>query len=102
MIDVFDIIAFVVFAVLLVMGVILVVSLGQLPGRIARDRGHPQAAAINVMGSTGVATLGVLWPVALDWAFMKPLAVATPAPTPTAEGRRVRVADEGTEGAVTP
>jgi hypothetical protein len=48
MIDAFDIMAFVVFAVLLVVALVIVVSLGQLPGRIALRRGHPQAAAVNV------------------------------------------------------
>jgi len=77
MIDIFDIIAFVVFAVLLLVAVIIVVTLGQLPGRIAQKRGHPQAAAINVAGWLGIATLGLLWPVSLIWAFLKPLSVVS-------------------------
>ena len=72
MIDVFDIFAFVVFAVLLAVVVIIVVTLGQLPGQIAQKRGHPQTAAINVASWLGVATLGLLWPLALIWAFLKP------------------------------
>ncbi len=72
MIDVFDVMAFVVFGVLLVMAVIIVVSLGQLPGQIAQKRGHPQAAAINVASWLGVATFGLLWPLALIWAFLTP------------------------------
>ena len=73
MIDVFDVIAFAVFAVLLVAAVVLVVSLGQLPGRIAQQRGHPQATAVAVTGWLGLA-LPVLWPVALIWAFLRPRA----------------------------
>ncbi len=76
MIDVFDIMAFAVFAVLIAVAVIIVVSLGTLPGNIARKRGHPQAAAINVAAWLGIATLGLLWPVALIWAFLKPISVA--------------------------
>jgi hypothetical protein len=72
MLDIFDIIAFAVFGILLVVAVIIVVSLGQLPGQIAQKRGHPQAAAINVTSWLGVATLGLLWPLALIWAFLKP------------------------------
>jgi hypothetical protein len=75
MIDIFDIIAFVVFAVLIVMAVVIVVLLGQLPGRIAHQRGHPQAAAITVCGWLGLATVGLLWPVALIWAFLKPVSL---------------------------
>jgi hypothetical protein len=75
MIDAFDIIAFAVFGILLVVAVIVVVTLGQLPGSIAQKRGHQQAAAINVTSWLGVATLGLLWPVALIWAFLKPVTV---------------------------
>jgi hypothetical protein len=78
MIDIFDIFAFVVFAVLLAAILVIVVGLGSLPGWIARKRGHPQAAAINVASWLGVATLGLLWLLALIWAFLVPL---PPGPT---------------------
>lgn len=71
-IDVFDIFAFVVFGILLSAVVIVVVTLGQLPGQIAAQRKHPQAAAINIASWLGVATLGILWPFAMIWAFTKP------------------------------
>lgn len=67
-----DAFAFIVFGVILFVGVFLVVSLGRLPGRLARSRGHPQAAAVNVAGWIGVATGGLIWPLALIWAFMVP------------------------------
>ena len=70
---VFDAFAFVVFGVLIAVAVVIIVTLGQLPGKLARQWGHPQAAAINVMGWVGVATGGLLWPLALIWAFMNPL-----------------------------
>jgi len=71
-IDVFDIIAFAVFAILIVAGVVVVVLLGALPGRIAQRRGHPQTAAVTACGWLGLATGGILWPIALIWAFLKP------------------------------
>jgi len=90
MIDVFDIIAFVVFGVLLVIGVVVGVTLGSLPGQLAERRKHPQAAAITVASwlGLGVGVLGllwspallwavVLWPLALVWAF-----VVRPFPAP--------------------
>jgi hypothetical protein len=73
--DIFDILAFIVFGVLIAIAVFVVVTLGQLPGQIARKRGHPQAAAISVAGWIGVATLGFLWPVALIWAFLTPVPI---------------------------
>jgi len=85
MLDVFDYIAFAVFALLLAVAVVLVVSLGQLPGRIAQERGHPQAAAINVASWLGLATLGLLWPLALIWAFLKPFPVVSSAPAENKE-----------------
>ena len=81
MIDVLDIIAFGVFGVLLVAAVVIVVSLGSLPGQIAYKRGHPQAAAVTVAGWLGLVTGGILWPLALIWAFLKP-AAGTPAGAP--------------------
>jgi hypothetical protein len=78
MIDAFDIIAFFVFAVLIAAAVVIVVGLGSLPGKIARQRQHPQAAAVNVAGWLGLATGGLLWPLALIWAFLKPSAAPAP------------------------
>ena len=45
--------------------------LGNLPGRIANDRGHPHAGAISVCGWIGLLII-VLWPVALAWAYVTP------------------------------
>jgi hypothetical protein len=67
-----DAFAFVVFAVLIAVAVIIIVSLGQLPGQLARKWGHPQASAINVASWIGIATGGLLWPLALIWAFITP------------------------------
>lgn len=67
---VLDAFAFVVFAVILVVAVVVVVGLGRLPGQLARKWEHPQAAAVGVAGWIGVATGGLVWPLALIWAFM--------------------------------
>ena len=68
-----DAFAFVVFAVLILAAVIIIVSLGKLPGQLARKWGHPQAPAINALSWIGIATGGVLWPIAFVWAFVKPI-----------------------------
>jgi hypothetical protein len=67
-----DAFAFLVFAVLIAVAVIIVVKLGQLPGQLARKWGHPQAAAINAASWVGLATGGLFWPVAFIWAFITP------------------------------
>ena len=88
MIDVFDIFAFVVFGVLLVAAVVVVVTLGSLPGQIAQKRGHPQAAAITVASWLGIATMGLLWPLALIWAFLKPAVAVPPRSGPRPDGHQ--------------
>jgi hypothetical protein len=75
----FDAFAFAAFAVLIAVATIVIVKLGQLPGQLARKWGHPQASAINAAGWIGIATGGLVWPVAFIWAFTTP---RSPAPTP--------------------
>jgi hypothetical protein len=76
-----DAFAFLVFAILIAVAVIVIVKLGQLPGQLARKWGHPQASAINAAGWIGIATGGLIWPLAFIWAFMTP--TARPALGPT-------------------
>jgi hypothetical protein len=46
--------------------------LGGLPGRIAAERNHPRAEAINV-GGWATLILGVIgWPWVLMWAYSHP------------------------------
>ena len=71
--------AFVVFAVLIFVGVVIVVNLGKLPGQLAHKWNHPQAGAINAMSWIGIATGGLLWPVAFIWAFTTPFGVKSAA-----------------------
>ncbi len=68
---VLDIFALVVIGTLVGFVIWLVVLLGPMPGNIAKQRGHPQADAINVLGWIGVITLGLAWPFALVWAYTR-------------------------------
>jgi hypothetical protein len=87
-IGILDVFAFIVFAVLIIVGVIIVVSLGKLPGQLARKWGHPQASAINAMSWIGIATGGILWPIAFVWAFVKPVVGKSSVAEPVAIGDR--------------
>ena len=69
-----DAFAFLVFAILIAVALIVIVKLGQLPGQLARKWGHPQASAINAASWIGIATGGLLWPLAFIWAFTTPTA----------------------------
>jgi hypothetical protein len=56
--------------VFLMMGVTaVIVVIGSLPGKIANQRNHPWPAAVNTASWIGLAT-GVLWPLALIWAYL--------------------------------
>jgi len=79
-----DAFAFLVFAVLIAVAVIVVVKLGQLPGRLARKWDHPQASAVNAASWIGIATGGLLWPLAFIWAFIVPTARAAVEQQPAA------------------
>ena len=68
------IIAFVVLVGMIGLGIAAVIVLAMLPGKIARHRHHPQADAINVLSWLGLlVSFGVLWVVALAWAYTQPL-----------------------------
>ena len=68
-----NIFALVVLIVLVAAVLIIAGLIGAAPGRIARERNHPQADAINVCGWLGLITLGIPWIVAMVWAYAKPL-----------------------------
>ena len=45
--------------------------LAMMPGKIAAQRNHSQAEAVNVAGWLGILT-GIVWILAMIWAYMKP------------------------------
>jgi hypothetical protein len=51
--------------------------LGSLPGKVAADRNHPYAAAIQVGGWATLFLGIVIWPLVLMWAYCGPVAVAS-------------------------
>jgi hypothetical protein len=67
-----DIFALIVILVILAAAIWIVVTLGSLPGQIAREKNHPQAEAINILGWIGILTLGIGWFAAIVWAYTKP------------------------------
>jgi uncharacterized membrane protein YjgN (DUF898 family) len=67
-----DIFALIVLVVLVAAGLAIWAILGAYPGKIARERNHPQADAIAMCGWWGVITLGLLTPLAFIWAYSNP------------------------------
>ena len=67
---VFDYVAFAAMAIVFVAMIWLVIYLGDLPANVAKERNHPQVAAIRAMGWFGLLfTGGVVWILAIVWAY---------------------------------
>lgn len=68
-----DYFAWAVLIVIIVAVVGVFIVLAMLPGKIAKERRHPQAEAINIAGWLGAfLTLGAVWVFAMIWAFTNP------------------------------
>jgi uncharacterized membrane protein YfcA len=66
-----SIVGFAILVSLVLLLIWLYTVLAKMPGDKARERNHPQADAINVLGWIGLL-LGVApWLVALVWAYMR-------------------------------
>jgi uncharacterized BrkB/YihY/UPF0761 family membrane protein len=65
-----DIFSWIVLLVVLALLVAIIVALGAMPGRIARQRGHPWADAVAVGGRATLVFGLVFWPLVLVWAYV--------------------------------
>jgi hypothetical protein len=63
--------------ILIVVGstVAFLLWLASVPGKVARARGHAQADAVSVAGWLSLLTLFTTWPLALIWAYLRPVPV---------------------------
>lgn len=66
---------FIILVVIFLIVIWIYAVLAKIPGEKARERGHPQADAINVLSWIGLLFGGVPWLLALVWAHMKPIGV---------------------------
>ncbi len=87
-----DIFAIIVLLILLVAVVAIWIVLAMLPGKIAARRNHPQAEAINIGGWLGAILGGILWPIFLIWAFLKPVRITIASAPEEVQDLRDRVA----------
>ena len=71
-----DYFTFFIMAVILLLVIVLLFFFGDLPGKIARQRNHPQADAIHVLSWIGLVAGGVGWIVALVWAYTRPVGIS--------------------------
>ena len=82
--------SFIILVVVATIFAVIYIELAGMPGKTARERGHPQADAISYLGWIGLLLGFVPWVIAMVWARTRPLAAAhEPAPaavTPENEG----------------
>ena len=77
--------AFIILVLLFILVIWIYVEMAKYPGK--KDRGHPQAEAINVLSWVGLLFGAVPWVVALVWAHTNPSGPAVrfaPATEPSA------------------
>jgi len=67
--DALDITALVALLITVGLVVTLIWFLGGLPGRVAKERSHPYADAIQIGGWATLVLGGVGWPFVLMWAY---------------------------------
>ena len=84
-----DIFALIVLTVLVGCFLVIWALLGMYPGKIAHQRNHPQADAINVCGWWGAITMGILSPLAFIWAYTNSAATLTGTQKSTAPAEAV-------------
>ena len=71
---------FVILVILAMVVAVIYIELASMPGKTARERGHPQADAINMLGWIGLL-LGVgPWLVAMVWSRTQPLQISGGSP----------------------
>jgi len=66
-----DIFTLVVLAIAIISGVVVFVAMGMLPGKIAHQRNHPQAEAINIASWVFLLLGFAVWPFVFVWAYVE-------------------------------
>lgn len=73
---VLDVVTITVILIVVAALVAFVLWLAALPGKIAAGRNHPQADAIACCGWLSLLTCFATWPIAMIWAYTRPLHVS--------------------------
>ena len=71
-----DVVTIAVILIVVAALVAFVLWLAALPGKIAAGRNHPQAEAITCCGWLSLITCFGTWPIAMIWAYTRPLHVS--------------------------
>ena len=93
-----DVVVWVVVILVPIVGITVFWILHIWPEKVAEQKNHPQASAIQALCLMSLVFGGLLWPLAMLWAYMKPLEFKLarddddPPPKPGDTIRRVPVA----------
>ena len=68
-----DVVVWVVVILVPIVGITVFWILHIWPEKVAEQKDHPQAAAIQALCLMSLVFGGLLWPLAMLWAYMKPL-----------------------------
>jgi hypothetical protein len=68
-----DVVVWIVVIMVPIVGIAVFWILHVWPERVAEQKGHPQAPAIQALCLMSLVFGGLLWPLAMLWAYMKPL-----------------------------
>lgn len=68
-----DVVVWVVVILVPIVGITVFWILHVWPERVAEQKHHPQAAAIQALCLMSLVFGGLLWPLAMLWAYMKPM-----------------------------
>jgi hypothetical protein len=66
----FDVATIIILVLLCVIVLGVIYFLASWPGRIAVERGHPYASAVQIGGWATLLFGGIFWPLVLMWAFV--------------------------------
>ena len=69
-----DVFTWIVFLTIIAVVVLIFGFLGTWPGKVAKERKHPQAEAIQVASWVFLILGFAIWPFVLVWAYMRPIA----------------------------
>ncbi|MCP5518004.1 MAG: DUF3302 domain-containing protein [Verrucomicrobiales bacterium] len=70
--------SFILLVVLAILAAVIFIELADIPGNLAKSKGHPQAKAIHILAWLGLLFGGVGWVLAMVWANMSPGPVIAP------------------------
>ena len=91
---------FIILVLLVLLFIWIYVEMAKFPGKKARERGHPQADAINVLSWVGLLLGAVPWVIALVWAYTTPLASPPRAAAATEPAPESKAESSGKKGGV--